>query len=179
MEARAEARHERFLARLDGLTSYGEGTTTCQTETTSSSEEMEATNLEATPEETEAPVERQDFVKEEINAENIVSSEDRYGYLRLAVRRRRGAKKRSQDSVGSRQKLSAARKRVVRRAIPAERKGNIRKGPGKDSTARRAPKGRRIVKIRRRGQDCNIGIWNRGHPAGTTGRRCSWRRRIE
>jgi hypothetical protein len=24
----AEARHERFLARLDGLTSYGEGTTT-------------------------------------------------------------------------------------------------------------------------------------------------------
>jgi hypothetical protein len=162
MEARAEARHERFLARLDGLISYGEGTTTCQTETTSSSEEMEATNLKATPEETEAPVERQDLVKEEINAENIGSSDDRSGYQRLAVRRRRGAKKRSQDSVGSRQKLSAARKRVIRRAIPGVSKGNIRKGPGNDSIARRAPKGRRLVKIRRRGLECNNGIWNRG-----------------
>jgi hypothetical protein len=28
MEARAEVRHERFLAFLDGWTSYGEGTTT-------------------------------------------------------------------------------------------------------------------------------------------------------
>jgi hypothetical protein len=45
MEARAEARHERFLARLDGLTSHGKGTTTSQTKTTSSSEEMEATNF--------------------------------------------------------------------------------------------------------------------------------------
>jgi hypothetical protein len=55
MEARAEDRHERFLAFLDELKSYGEGTTTCQTETTSCSEEMEATNLEATPEETRGP----------------------------------------------------------------------------------------------------------------------------
>jgi hypothetical protein len=30
MEARAEARHERFLARLDGLTSHRKGTMTCQ-----------------------------------------------------------------------------------------------------------------------------------------------------
>jgi hypothetical protein len=64
--AEAKAHHERFLVRLDGLTSYGEGTTTCQTGTTQCSEEMEATNLEATPEETEAPVERQDLVKEEV-----------------------------------------------------------------------------------------------------------------
>jgi hypothetical protein len=90
MEARAEARHDRFLARLDGLTSYGEGTTTCQTETTSCSEEMDATTLEANPEETEAAVERWDLFKEEINLENIGSSEDRSGYQRLVVRRRRG-----------------------------------------------------------------------------------------
>jgi hypothetical protein len=161
-DAEAKVRHERFLAILDGWKSYGKGTPTCQTETTSCPGEMDATALEADPEATEAAVERQEFRENEINAENIVSSEDRSGYQRLAVRRRRGAKKRTQDSVGSQQKLSAARKRVIRRAIPAVRKGNIRKSPGKDSTARRAPKGRRLVKIRRRGQDCNIGIWNRG-----------------
>jgi hypothetical protein len=86
MEARAEARHERFLARLDGLTFYGEGTTTWQT--TSSSEEMEATNLEATSEETEAAVERQDLFKEETNFQNIGSSEDRCKDQRQVVRRR-------------------------------------------------------------------------------------------
>jgi hypothetical protein len=117
MEARAEARHERFLALLDGLTSYGKGTATCQA--TSCTEEMDATTLEANPEETEAAVERQDLFKEEINLDNIASSEDRCEDHRLAIRRRCGAKKRSQDSVGSRQKVSAARKRVIRRASPA------------------------------------------------------------
>jgi hypothetical protein len=78
----------------------------------------------------------------------------------LAVRRRRGAKKRSQDSVGSRQKVSAARKRVMRRAVPAVRKGNTRKGPGKNSTARGAPKGRRLQKTQRIGQECKTGIWS-------------------
>jgi hypothetical protein len=108
METRAEARHERFLAFLDGWTSYGKGTTTCQTETTSSSGEMKgATKMEINPEETESALERQDLFKEQINVDNIASSEDRSGYQLLAVRRRRGAKKRTQDSVGSRQKVSA------------------------------------------------------------------------
>jgi hypothetical protein len=48
MEARAEALHERFLARLDGLTPYGKGSTTFQTETTSCSGEMDATTLRRT-----------------------------------------------------------------------------------------------------------------------------------
>jgi hypothetical protein len=85
METRAEAHHERFLAFLDRLTSYGKGTTTCQTEKMSCSEEMKATNLEATPEETEAAVELQDPCKEETNAENTGSLEDRYGEQRLAA----------------------------------------------------------------------------------------------
>jgi hypothetical protein len=55
MEAQEEARHERFLAGRDGFKSHGKGTMTCQTETTSCSEEMEATNLETTPEETRGP----------------------------------------------------------------------------------------------------------------------------
>jgi hypothetical protein len=177
MEARGEARQvemnadliaeievgqREILSLFRGSRTYGKGMTTCQTETTSCSEEMEATNLEATPEETEAAVERQDFFKEETYSENIGSSEDRSGYRRLVVRRRRGAKKRTQDNVGSRLKLSDARKRVIRRAVPSERKGNMRKGPGKDSTARRAPKERRLVKIRWKGHECNIGLRNRG-----------------
>jgi hypothetical protein len=148
-----------ILRNLHPHTNY---TTTCQTETRSCSEEMEATNLEATPEATEAAAERQELFKEEIYSNNIGSLEDRSGYQRLVVGRRRGAKKRTQDSVGSRHKLSAARKRVIRRAILAVRKRNIRKGPGKDSTARRGPKRRRLVKIRRSGQECNIGLRKRG-----------------
>jgi polyphosphate kinase 2 (PPK2 family) len=57
MEARAETRRERYLAILDGWKSYGKGTTTCQTETSSCPEEMDATRL-VYPEETEAAVER-------------------------------------------------------------------------------------------------------------------------
>jgi membrane protein involved in colicin uptake len=78
MEAGAEARHERFLVFLDGWTSYGKGTTTYRSETTSSSGEMKgATKMEINPDETEAPVERQDLFKEEINVDNIGPSVDR------------------------------------------------------------------------------------------------------
>jgi hypothetical protein len=69
---------------------------------------MDAMRLEATLAETEAAVEWQKLRKNEINAENIGSLEDRYGEKLLAARRRRGAKKWSQDSGGSRQKVSAA-----------------------------------------------------------------------
>jgi hypothetical protein len=141
MEARAEARHERFLASLDGLTSYGEGTTTCQTETTSCPREMkDSIKMEINPEETWAAVECQELQMEEADVDAVVSSADRCEEQRLAARNRREAKKRTQDSVGSRQKVSAARKRVIRLAIPAVQKGNILKDPGKDSSARRAPK---------------------------------------
>jgi hypothetical protein len=132
--AKIEAGHERFLAILDGWTSYGKGTTTCQTETMSCPEEMDATRL-VNPEATEAAVERQELFKEEINIDNIGSLEDRCEDRRLIVRRRLGAKKRIQDSAGSWQKLSAARKRVLCRAIPAVRKRNICEGPGKDGSA--------------------------------------------
>jgi hypothetical protein len=103
-----------------------------------SSEEMEATNLEATPEETEAAVEWQELSKEETYFDNIGSLKDQCQDRCLVVRRRRGAKKRSQDSVGSRQKSSAARKRAICCAVPAVRKGQMHKDPGKDSVAREA-----------------------------------------
>jgi hypothetical protein len=82
----AAARQEKATAELKAaiLASFRESMT-CQTETTSSSEEMEATNLEATLEATEAAAERQKLRENEINVDNIVSSEDRSGYQRLAV----------------------------------------------------------------------------------------------
>jgi hypothetical protein len=86
--------HQQIGAILEGSRSFGTRTTicrvppaTCQTET-SYPEEMDATRLESTLEETEAAVEWQDLSKEELNDENIGSSEDRSGYQRLAVRRR-------------------------------------------------------------------------------------------
>jgi hypothetical protein len=96
--------------------------------------------MEATTEEIEAAVDRQDLFKKETNAKNIGSSEDRCEEQHLVVRRRRGVKKRSQYNVGSRQKSSATRKRVIRRAVPAVRKGQIRKSQSKESTGRGAPK---------------------------------------
>jgi hypothetical protein len=104
---------------------------------------------EANPGATEAAVERQKLREKEINVEHIGSSEDRFGDRHLGVPRRRGAKKPIEDSVGSRQKLSAARKQVIRRTVPAVRKGHTRKSPGKDSNARGASRGRTHVKSRR------------------------------
>jgi hypothetical protein len=120
---------------------------------------MEATHVEATPEEAEAAVVRQELFKEEIIVDNIGSLEDRYGDRRLAVRRRRGPKKRIQDSVRSRHKSSAAGKRAIRPTVPVVRKGHMHRSPGRDSIARGAPKGRRLQKTPRFGPECKIGIW--------------------
>jgi hypothetical protein len=113
---------------------------------------MEATNLGATLEATEAAVQR-----EKINVDDIGSSEDRCEEQRLVVRRRRGAKKRTQDSVGSRQKSSAARKRVIRRPHSAVRKGHIRKGPGKNNVARGASRGKLLDNRQRNNSECEDG----------------------
>jgi hypothetical protein len=122
------------------------------------SEDMDATTLEANPEETEAAVERPElFQKEETKFDNIGSSEDRCKAQRLVMRHRRGANMRIRDSVGSRQKLSAACKRVKRRAVPAVRKGHIRKGPGKNNVARGACRGKMLDKRQRNNLECEEG----------------------
>jgi hypothetical protein len=105
--------------------------------------------MEINPEETQAAVECQKLQMEEADVDAFASSEDRSGYRRLAVRHHQGAKKRIHDSDGSRQKHSAARKRVMRRAVPAVRKGNIRKGPGRNSVERVHPKSRTFGKKQR------------------------------
>jgi hypothetical protein len=47
-------------------------------------------------------------------------------------------------------------------AVPAVRNGHMRKDPGKDSTARGAPKGWRLEKRWWKGRECNNGIRNHG-----------------
>jgi hypothetical protein len=84
---------------------------------------MNASNLKANPGEMEAVLERQELREEEMNVGIIESLEDRYGNQAKSI----------QDSVVYRQKLSAARKRLIRRGVPAVRKGNIRKVSGKDN----------------------------------------------
>jgi hypothetical protein len=68
---------------------------------------------------------------------------------------------RIQDSVASRQKSSAARKRVIRRAVPAARKRNMRKGPGKNNVARGASKGKMLGKRQRNNCECENGRFDR------------------
>jgi polyphosphate kinase 2 (PPK2 family) len=80
-DAEAKARQERFLAILDGWKSYGKGTTTCQTEATLCSKEMEAMKMEATP----GAVEWPELLKEEIDVDSIGSSKDRCEELRVVV----------------------------------------------------------------------------------------------
>jgi hypothetical protein len=125
---------------LEGLRSCGKGTTICKIASEACPEKskagpdrmedvvvtfegsldrMEATDVEVNPEETEAAVGRQELFKEEMNVDSIRSLEDRYGDRRWVVRLRRGPKKRTRYSVGSRQKLSAARKRLIGRAVLA------------------------------------------------------------
>jgi hypothetical protein len=118
MEAKAEARHDKACAKieaclhsmrsdiersvqkqmgalLEGSKSFGTRTTicrvppvTCQRETMSCPEEMDTMRLESTLEEIEAVVEWQKLRENEINAESIGSSEERYGEQCLPARRR-------------------------------------------------------------------------------------------
>jgi hypothetical protein len=80
---------------------------------------MEATSLEANPEATEAALKRQELRK------------------RLVVGRRRWAKKGTQENFGSQQRLYAAWKRQIRRAVPALWKGIVLKRPGWKKSVRR------------------------------------------
>jgi hypothetical protein len=124
---------------------------------------IEITDVEAILEDIEVSVERLELLNNEINFDNIGSLEDRYGDRCLVVRRRRTAKKRTQDSVGSRQKLSAARKRLlIRRAVSALRKGNICKGPGRGNVGRGNSKVRIFGKKQRTRSKYNKGIKDRG-----------------
>jgi hypothetical protein len=91
---------------------------------------MEALNhaiamMEANREKSEAVAVHHEVPNEEAAVDTIGTREDRYGDRHLAAWRRRQPKKRTQGDGGSRQKLTAARGRLIRRAIPSPRKGAV------------------------------------------------------
>jgi hypothetical protein len=92
---------------------------------------VEATDLEANPEEKEAVAKQQEVSNEEAAVETIGALKDRSGDRRLAVRRRGRLKKLTQGDGGSWQKWTLARGWLTRRSIPALRKGRIRRESGK------------------------------------------------
>jgi hypothetical protein len=67
---------------------------------------------------------------------------ERYGDQHLALGRCQQLKEHTHSDDGSNKKLAAANRGMTGSAIPAPRKGLGRQGPGRDSDARRAPKGR-------------------------------------
>jgi hypothetical protein len=85
---------------------------------------------EPTPEETEVMTESREVPKGGTDEETRAGTEDRTGEQRLAVRRHRQQKKRAQVNGGPLQKFAAARGRFTRHAVPAMRKGHVRRGLG-------------------------------------------------
>jgi hypothetical protein len=77
--------------------------------------------MEANPEEIKSIAEDQEVPNED-------DAVDRYGNRHLDEEWRRQPKKRTQDDGGSRQKLTAACRRLTCCAVPAWRKGDSHKG---------------------------------------------------
>jgi hypothetical protein len=143
---------------------------------------------EQAPEEIEAMEKSWEVPEGAADEEKFGATVDRAGELRLAVRRHRQRKKRAQVNGGPRQKFAAAtRGRFTGHAVPAMRKGHVRRGPGmkyrrsdirgrgkasgsrmedwglkkrrtKVNVVQGAPKGRTCDKRRRTRPECNSGI---------------------
>jgi hypothetical protein len=93
-------------------------------------------------------------LQKELNVDTVRSFEDPHMDQHLVVRSRRQWKKRTQGKGGgSRKMMAATRRLMILRAV------HIRKGPGRDSVARRTPKKRTFVKRRRK--TCKSGIKDR------------------
>jgi hypothetical protein len=142
---------------------------------------------ESTPKETDAVEEPQVVLEGATDEKEFGATEDRAGELRLAARRRRQRKKLAQVNGEPRQRFAANRGRFTRYAVPALRKGHVRRGPGKRcrssgvrgpgktfrsridgrrlkqrqtqvNMARETPEGRTDEKRRRTRPECNSGI---------------------
>jgi hypothetical protein len=103
---------------------------------------------------TEPVAERQDLSSELVNVDSVRSLDDQSLDQQIGIRHRSKLKKAIQGNGVSRKELIAVHTRVIRCAVPAVRKGNIRKRPGSESTASRIPQ-------RKMHPEFNIGIDNR------------------
>jgi hypothetical protein len=157
-------------------------------------------------EETEAVAESREVSERATDEETSGGTEDRAGELRLAVRRHIQRKKRAQVNGGPRQNFAAARGRFTRHAVPAMRKGHVRRGPGmkyrrsgvrgpgktfhsridgrslkqrqtQDNVVRETPEGRTYKKRRRTRPECNSGILRLRKTSGNGMR--GWTRKLD
>jgi hypothetical protein len=91
--------------------------------------QVEATDLEANPEEKETVAEQQEVPKEEAALKTVKTLMKRYGDRHLAVGRRRQLQKQNQGHGVLRKKMAAARGGMTRHAGVARSKGHGHKGP--------------------------------------------------
>jgi hypothetical protein len=109
--------------------------------------------MEANPGELQPVAVHQEVPKEEV-VEMIGALKDQY----LAVGHHQQTKKRTHGDGGSQRKLAATRGQFTCRAVPAPCKGHGLQGPGRDTVARRALKGRALERRRWMHQECNSGV---------------------
>jgi hypothetical protein len=102
---------------------------------------MEATDLEANPEEIESEAEHQEAPKEEAAVETFGALKERYGEQHLAIRHCGQLKKWTQGSDGSQKKLATACRGMTCHAIPAQHKGHCHQGHGRDNAVPRTQEG--------------------------------------
>jgi phage protein D len=135
------------------MTAWRKETTACQEGTGACLESKEPTSLEI-----ESVAVHEEARKEEAAVKPIRALKKRHGNRHLVVGGRGQAKKESQGNGGSRKKLVAACRGMIRSAIPARRKAHGRQ----DKVARETPKGRTFRKTRRAKPEGITGIRNQG-----------------
>jgi hypothetical protein len=96
---------------------------------------------------TEAVTERQETHAEVLNVDSVRSLNARCLNQQIKIQHHRKLKKRTQGNGESSKKLIAVHTRIIQRAVPAVRKGNMRKMPGNESTARRMPQSKMHLKF--------------------------------
>jgi hypothetical protein len=118
---------------------------------------MEAMDLETSPEEKESVAVHEEIPKEEAIVERF-GAWKQHRNRHLAIRRRGRLKKQIQGNGGSWKKLASTCRGMIHHAIPARHKGHGHQGPGRDSVARGAPGGRTLERRQQTRQEGSNGI---------------------
>jgi hypothetical protein len=149
MKATIRSGHEEMIKAITGASP--ESTEACEEKTKALPETTEACpevtpacleeKKEPAPEEPKAVAETEEVPEGATDEEKFGATEDRAGELRLVLRRHRQRKKRAQENGGPRQKFASLRGRFTRRPVPALRKGQVRKGPGRTLGGRMTDRG--------------------------------------
>jgi hypothetical protein len=125
-----KASHERIKAPMDVSL---EKTETCL-------EKMEATDLEANPEETESEVEHKEVPKDDAAVETDKALNKRHGDQNLVAGCGKKPQERTQGKGGCQKQLAAARRGMIFHAGVAGHKGHCSQGNSREKCCTRNPK---------------------------------------